>query len=57
MFFILHTIYNGKKHGYGLLFDYLAWFSNYNKKDKCPNVDYKKWFLFWISSIMGKKHE
>ena len=36
----------GNKHGYGLLFDYLALFSNYNKKNKCRNVDDKKCFLF-----------
>ena len=46
----------GKKHGQRLLFDSLASFNKYNKKDKCRNLDHKICFLFWIAYIMGKKH-
>ena len=35
-----------KKHGLGLLFDYLTLFSKCDKKDKCPNVADQKCFLF-----------
>ena len=45
-----------KKHGKGLLFEYLALFSNYNKKEKCRNVDKKFFFYFeyhikWVKNM------